>query len=55
MPDEPQFTVGPRVGVAAWVHPNTTSGHRPIVIKRLENKKAIFFKDTTGAEVSKDY
>jgi hypothetical protein len=36
--DEPQFTVGSRVAVAAWVHPNTVSGHQPIVIKRLNDK-----------------
>ncbi|MDP9151752.1 MAG: LamG domain-containing protein [Myxococcota bacterium] len=38
--DEPQFTVGQRVGVAAWVHPTTVAGHQPIVIKRLNNKTA---------------
>lgn len=40
VPDEPQFTVGQRVAVAAWVHPNTVTGHQPIVIKRLNNKTA---------------
>jgi Concanavalin A-like lectin/glucanases superfamily len=38
VPDEPEFTVGPRVGVAAWVHPTTVSGDQPIVIKRLNNR-----------------
>ncbi|HEY8926816.1 MAG TPA: LamG domain-containing protein, partial [Polyangia bacterium] len=37
VPDEPQFTVGPRIGVAAWVRPNSVSGDQPIVIKRLNN------------------
>jgi hypothetical protein len=41
VPDEPQFTVGSRVGVAAWVHPTTVSGDQPIVIKRL-NKQTSF-------------
>jgi Concanavalin A-like lectin/glucanases superfamily len=40
VPDEPQFTVGSRVAVAAWVHPDTVSGHQPIVIKRLNNQTA---------------
>lgn len=40
VPDEPQFTVGSRVAVAAWVHPNTVTGHQPIVIKRLNNQTA---------------
>jgi hypothetical protein len=40
VPDEPQFTVGPMVGVAAWVHPNTVTGDQPIVIKRLNNQTA---------------
>ena len=40
VPDEPQFTVGPRVAVAAWVHPNAVTGDQPIVIKRLNNKTA---------------
>lgn len=40
VPDEPQFTVGQRVGVAAWVHPTTVSGHQPIVIKRLNDQTA---------------
>ena len=38
VPDEPQFTVGPRVGVAAWVNPTTVTGDQPIVIKRLNNQ-----------------
>jgi len=38
VPDEPQFTVGSRVAVAAWVHPNTVTGDQPIVIKRLNNQ-----------------
>jgi hypothetical protein len=38
VPDEPQFTVGPRVAVAAWVHPNTVDGDQPVVIKRLGNQ-----------------
>jgi hypothetical protein len=38
VPDEPQFTVSSRIGVAAWVHPNTVTGHHPIVIKRLNNQ-----------------
>jgi len=38
VPDEPQFTVGPRVAVAAWVNPTTVSGDQPIVIKRLNNQ-----------------
>jgi concanavalin A-like lectin/glucanase superfamily protein len=40
VPDEPQFTVGTRVGIAAWVHPNTVTGHQPIVIKRLNSQTA---------------
>lgn len=40
VPDEPQFTIGQHVGVAAWVNPKTTSGDQPIVIKRLNNKTA---------------
>ncbi|MDP9001396.1 MAG: LamG domain-containing protein [Myxococcota bacterium] len=40
VPDEPQFTVGQRVAVAAWVHPDTVTGHQPIIIKRLNNKTA---------------
>jgi Concanavalin A-like lectin/glucanases superfamily len=40
VPDEPQFTVGQHVGVAAWVNPNIVSGDQPIVIKRLNNKTA---------------
>jgi hypothetical protein len=35
VPDQPQFAVRDRIGVAAWVHPNTVSGNHPIVIKRL--------------------
>jgi hypothetical protein len=38
VPDEPEFTAGPRIGVAAWVHPTTVSGDQPIIIKRLNNK-----------------
>ncbi len=38
VPDEPQFVVGPRVAVAAWVHPTTVTGDQPIVIKRLNNQ-----------------
>ena len=39
VPDEPQFQVtGNRIGVAAWVHPNTVSGDQPIIIKRLNNQ-----------------
>src|ERR1019366_1557098 len=33
VPDEPQFTVGSNIAVAAWVHPNTVSGNQPIVLK----------------------
>jgi Concanavalin A-like lectin/glucanases superfamily len=40
VPDEPQFSVGQHVGVAAWVNPKTVSGDQPIVIKRLNNKTA---------------
>jgi Concanavalin A-like lectin/glucanases superfamily len=40
VPDEPQFTVGPRVAVAAWVRPTTVSGDQPVVLKRLNNKTA---------------
>jgi hypothetical protein len=38
VPDEPQFTVSSRIGVAAWVHPNTVTGDQPIVLKRLNNQ-----------------
>ncbi len=38
VPDEPEFTVGARVGVAAWVHPTTVTGDQPIVLKRLNNQ-----------------
>ena len=41
VPDEPQFTVGPRIAVAAWVNPTTVDGDQPIVIKR-ENKTTAF-------------
>jgi hypothetical protein len=37
VPDEPEFTVGPRVGVAAWVNPTTVNGDQPIILKRLNN------------------
>ncbi len=37
VPDEPEFTVSSRVGVAAWVNPTTVSGDQPIIIKRLNN------------------
>jgi hypothetical protein len=40
VPDEPQFTVGQRVGVAAWVHPTTVTGDQPIIIKRLNGQTA---------------
>jgi hypothetical protein len=40
VPDQPQFTVGQHVGVAAWINPKTVSGDQPIVIKRLNNKTA---------------
>jgi len=38
VPDEPQFTVGARVAVAAWVKPTSVAGDQPIVIKRLNNQ-----------------
>ncbi len=38
VPDEPQFTVGQHLGVAAWVNPSTVSGDHPIVLKRLNDK-----------------
>lgn len=38
VPDEPQFVVTNRVGVAAWVYPNTVTGDEPIVIKRANNQ-----------------
>lgn len=38
VPDEPQFVVTNRVGVAAWVFPNTVTGDEPIVIKRANNQ-----------------
>jgi hypothetical protein len=41
VPDEPQFTVGPRIAVAEWVKPTTVDGDQPIVIKR-ENKTTAF-------------
>jgi len=37
VPDEPEFTVGSRIGVAAWVNPTTVSGDQPIILKRLNN------------------
>ncbi|MCL2448669.1 MAG: LamG domain-containing protein, partial [Polyangiaceae bacterium] len=37
VPDEPQFTVTNRIGVAAWVNPDTVDGDQPIIIKRLKN------------------
>jgi hypothetical protein len=40
VPDEPQFTVTDRIGVAAWVHPNTVTGNQPIIVKRLNNDTA---------------
>jgi hypothetical protein len=40
VPDEPQFTIGQHIGVAAWVNPKTVTGDQPIVIKRLNNKTA---------------
>jgi hypothetical protein len=36
--DQPQFTVGPRVAVAAWVNPTAINQDHPIVLKRLDNK-----------------
>jgi hypothetical protein len=36
--DQPQFTVGPRVAVAAWVNPTAIDKDHPIVLKRLDNK-----------------
>ena len=36
--DEPQFTVHDHVAAAAWVNPTITSGHHPIVLKRLGSK-----------------
>jgi hypothetical protein len=38
VPDEPQFTVSQRIGVAAWVHPDTVTGDQPIILKRLNNQ-----------------
>jgi hypothetical protein len=38
--DQPQFTVGPRVAVAAWVNPTAIDKDHPIVLKRLNNKTA---------------
>ena len=38
--DQPQFTIGEHVAVAAWVNPKTVSGDQPIVVKRLNNKTA---------------
>jgi hypothetical protein len=38
--DQPQFTVGPRVAVAAWVNPTAIDNDHPIVIKRLNNDTA---------------
>ncbi|HMI88822.1 MAG TPA: LamG domain-containing protein [Polyangiaceae bacterium] len=35
--DQPQFTVGPRVAVAAWVNPTAIDKDHPIVLKRLDN------------------
>jgi hypothetical protein len=40
VPDEPQFTINPRIAVAAWVKPTTVAGDQPIVIKRLNNETA---------------
>jgi len=36
--DQPQFTVGPRVAVAAWVNPTVIDKDHPILLKRLDNK-----------------
>ena len=36
--DQPQFTVGPRVAVAAWVNPTVINKDHPIVLKRLDSK-----------------
>ena len=38
--DQPQFTVGPRVAVAAWVNPTAMDKDHPIVLKREGNKTA---------------
>ena len=38
--DQPQFTVGPRVAVAAWVNPTAINKDHPIVLKRLNNQTA---------------
>jgi hypothetical protein len=40
VPEEPQFSVGQHLGVAAWVNPKTVEGDQPIVIKRLNNETA---------------
>ncbi len=37
VPDEPQFTLGAHVAVAAWVKPTNVTGHHPIALKRLGN------------------
>jgi hypothetical protein len=41
VPDEPQFTLGARVAVGAWVNPTKIAGHHPIVLKRLGAKTAM--------------
>ncbi|HEX4445588.1 MAG TPA: LamG domain-containing protein [Polyangiaceae bacterium] len=38
VPNAPEFAVGSRVAVAAWVFPNSVTGDQPIVIKRLNDK-----------------
>jgi hypothetical protein len=38
IPDAPQFAVTDRVAVAAWVYPNTVTGHHPILIKGRDDR-----------------
>src|SRR5262249_19135271 len=39
--DEPQFQLGQRVAVSAWIHPNDGQGHHPVVLKRPSNQTSL--------------
>ncbi|MEO7096436.1 MAG: LamG domain-containing protein [Polyangiales bacterium] len=39
--DQPQFTLGVRVAVGAWINPTKVTGTHPVVLKRLGTKTAL--------------
>ncbi len=48
VPDEPQFTLGARVAVAAWINPTKITGTHPVVLKRLGGKTALSLQVKDG-------